>query len=392
MNQSIVRVLSALVIAYSTTSTWAALSEARFIPLGDFPGGEFGSEALDVSADGSIVVGTGISSFPAPGVAGAYGFEAFRWTMTGGMQGLGTELSVRGTLGSAIAGDGSRIVGLIGDAYPARSVFSWSPGESMQRLSGCSCVGLDDAEAVSYDGSVVVGRMALPHSYHAYRWTSAAGAIDLGVLSGGNESAAYAVSRDGSVVVGASATARFSQAFRWTEEQGMVLLGSGSNRGSSSAYAMSSDASVIVGELESQAVRWTIDGNTIQTQILGDLTGGTPHGYARGISADGRVIVGSYSAAGGFEGFLWTQELGMRSLSELLVALGVDLRGYKNLNARNVSADGTMVVGTGTNPAGKREGFVAIIPTNSIPEPSSFILLLFPAALLGGHRIRRHGT
>lgn len=52
------------------------------VGLGDFPGGEFGSQAYGVSADGSVVVGFGAPAAPSF-------FEAFRWTSAGGMVGLG---------------------------------------------------------------------------------------------------------------------------------------------------------------------------------------------------------------------------------------------------------------------------------------------------------------
>ena len=53
---------------------------ASFQGLGDLPGGVFSSSAGGVSADGSVVVGSGTS---------ANGYEAFRWTQATGMVGLG---------------------------------------------------------------------------------------------------------------------------------------------------------------------------------------------------------------------------------------------------------------------------------------------------------------
>jgi probable HAF family extracellular repeat protein len=53
---------------------------ATFQGLGDLAGGSFSSFAIGVSADGSVVVGQGLS---------ASGSEAFRWTSGTGMVGLG---------------------------------------------------------------------------------------------------------------------------------------------------------------------------------------------------------------------------------------------------------------------------------------------------------------
>ena len=53
---------------------------AFFQGLGDLPGGSFSSQASGLSADGSVVVGSGVS---------AKSQEAFRWTQQTGMVGLG---------------------------------------------------------------------------------------------------------------------------------------------------------------------------------------------------------------------------------------------------------------------------------------------------------------
>jgi len=362
---------------------YAASVNAVFMPLGDLPGGGFASEAVAISADGSMVVGTGTNSTPAPSVPGGFEFEAFRWTSAGGMQGLGTSLGVRGTAGAAVSGDGSTIAGFIFDAYPDRSVFTWTPATGMQRLTGCSCVEFDSVEAVNYDGSVIVGRMRFSDGYRAYRWTSGAGAIDLGVLSGGNESFAHDVSNDGSVVVGESQTDYFFRAFRWTAREGMKLLDPPPANGNSSAWATSADGSVIVGERALQAVRWKVDGALVDTLMLGDLAGGQVYSYATDVSADGAVIVGSSSSARGFEGFRWTEASGLQSLQDLLVGLGVDMHGYRIQYARGISADGSVIVGTAINPAGNTEAYLAVVPADYVPEPATGYLLLM--AVSGWH-------
>ena len=69
---------------------WLASSSAGadplFTGLGDLPGGSFFSTAQDVSADGLVVVGFSSSDFSAATAAQA---EAFRWTADEGMVGLG---------------------------------------------------------------------------------------------------------------------------------------------------------------------------------------------------------------------------------------------------------------------------------------------------------------
>jgi uncharacterized membrane protein len=191
-----------------------ALCSARvpgFFPLGDLPGGHFYSEAGDISSDGAIVVG-------ASDIEGNELFtEAYRWSREGGLMGLGTELSVRGTIGYAISGDGKVIAGIIADEFPNSSVFLWTESGGMRRLLGGV---LDSVGGLSSDGHVLVGRMLAPQ-YRAFRWTEETGAIDLGHLRTGANGSSYAtdVSADGSIVVGNSqADAGGFFGFRWTEE------------------------------------------------------------------------------------------------------------------------------------------------------------------------------
>jgi probable HAF family extracellular repeat protein len=71
---------------------------------------------------------------------------------------------------------------------------------------------------------------------------------------------------------------------------------------------------------------------------LGDLAGGAVNSYARDVSADGSVIVGVSSAAR-YEAFRWTSAGGMASLG--------DFPGGSFSQAAGVSADGTVVAGAG---------------------------------------------
>src|SRR5881275_331543 len=63
------------------------------------------------------------------------------------------------------------------------------------------------ANAVSGDGSVVVGTSSSDSGLQTFRWTSGTGMVGLGVLPGGNLSDPRGVSGDGSVVVGYSGDA-----------------------------------------------------------------------------------------------------------------------------------------------------------------------------------------
>ena len=71
-------------LAAALLSALPGYALADFIPLGDLPGGAFGSNALGVSANGATVVGSSSATFQ-PVVD-----EAYRWTEATGMVDLGT--------------------------------------------------------------------------------------------------------------------------------------------------------------------------------------------------------------------------------------------------------------------------------------------------------------
>jgi probable HAF family extracellular repeat protein len=274
---------------------------ATFTPLGDLPGGEFISDALGVSADGSVVVGVSSSK---------NGFEAFRWTAEVGMVGLGD---------------------LPGGAFESGAV------------------------AVSADGSVVVGHGSGLESgvagftYEPFRWTASGGMVGLGKLPDADQHLSFAldISADGSVIVGYdSPNVPEDKAFLWTASGGLVRMPS-----ARIAVGVSADGSVVVGQRDSsnsevgggEAFRWTADGGFTG---LGDLPGGAFLSYASKVSDDGSVVVGfsvissdpNGIEAHGFEAFRWTADGSM-------VGLG-DLPGGRfSSNGWDVSADGSVVVG-----------------------------------------------
>ena len=71
-----------LILICGATALAGPVAEPSFQGLGDLPGGEFQSEAFGVSGDGTIVVGDSIFDEPSRS-------QAFRWTMSGGMEVLG---------------------------------------------------------------------------------------------------------------------------------------------------------------------------------------------------------------------------------------------------------------------------------------------------------------
>ncbi|NRA00706.1 MAG: PEP-CTERM sorting domain-containing protein, partial [Myxococcales bacterium] len=196
--------------------------EGGMVGLGDLPGGYFGSGAYAVSADGSVVVGEGISASSTPG------YEAFQWTQGSGMLGLG-DLPGGGFYSKALAvsASGAVVVGGSHSASGPEAFRRYSVVNLGDGLTYTFTVGLGDlpgwlfsssALGVSADGSVVVGSSASASGWEAFRWTQGGGMVGLGDLPGGTfYSGARAVSADGSVVVGWAVSASGHEAFRWTQ-------------------------------------------------------------------------------------------------------------------------------------------------------------------------------
>jgi uncharacterized membrane protein len=123
-------------------------------------------------------------------------------------------------------------------------------------------------------------------------------AQSLGVLPGMDSSIANAVSGDGTTIVGSSSSFFDEKPFKWTSNVGMVALPLPSGFGR--ALDASGDGSTIVGERSASggahAAAWTTNLGfvNLNTYLVdaGVSLGGDTLATATGVSRDGRVIVG----------------------------------------------------------------------------------------------------
>jgi probable HAF family extracellular repeat protein len=344
-----------------------------FMGLGDLPGSIFQSVAWAVSADGNVVVGDSRSGQSSPASP-----EAFRWE-NGMMVGLG---DLPGALyesrSLAVSADGSVIVGRsdIGNGSTGvyEEAFRWTESDGMVGLGDLpGGLVISAARGVSADGSVIVGDSGIDGGTEAFRWTAATGMEGIGHLYDwgihGNSSQAFAVSADGSVIVGGSTSESSGgshyQAFRWTESEGMLGLGDlPGGIFESIARAVSADGSVIVGQTNAnEAFRWTESGGMVG---LGDLPGFAFYSVANAVSADGSIVVGvSQDDPTRYDtndhAFIWDELNGIRNLKDVLTDKGLDLSEWELMSATGVSADGRTIVGHGVNPAGDYEGWIAYL-------------------------------
>jgi probable HAF family extracellular repeat protein len=322
---------------------------ARLIWLGTLGGVE--SVATGVSADGSVVVGW---------VKYANGKgRAFRWTAKTGMQDLGT-LGGFVSVAFGVSADGSVVVGSAMNSLGQGRAFRWTAAGGMQDLG--TLPKYEDSSVafgVSADGSVVVGHSAVVGGAavdnklqpRACRWTPRTGMQELRALFDVDESVAFSVSADGSVVVGLVkyASGKIS-AFRWTASTGMQDL-SAQPYIASEARGVSADGSVVVGGSSGGAFRWTAKTGM---QLLGTFGGIS---LARDVSANGSVVVGySEDTRGQPRAFRWTAKTGMQDLNRLYASLLRD--GSVLWDAHAVSPNGRYIVGEGYSAKRRREAFL----------------------------------
>jgi probable HAF family extracellular repeat protein len=327
--------------------------------LGTFGG--VSSEALAVSADGRVIVGTALD--------GSYQWNAFRWTATTGMQYLATRSSTnKGWRATGVSADGTVIVGVAPGPRNRATAFRWTERDGMQllgTLGGATSMAL----AVSADGRVVVGQSDVGYlcSPRPFRWTASEGMRDLGQISPGPcvGGTAHAVSADGGVIVGWALDTSVSiggtlRAFRWTAAEGMKSLGTlGGNAETQQvegAWGVSPDGSVVVGcsknELgKNRAFRWTA-GSGMQALDSLNPAGGTFITQANAISADGSVIVGkSFDVA--TLNYLVFSDRPVRWNRAGRVQVLERLPAFEgHWTATAISADGAVIVGTATRADG----------------------------------------
>ncbi|MCK8482687.1 autotransporter domain-containing protein [Aliiroseovarius sp. S2029] len=323
-----------------------------------------GSDAVDISGDGSVVVGyasdsaitprafaysggTLVNLAPAMGdasfargasedgsvITGVYLTAGtptmFYWTQATGAVAIPISAGVLGEA-NGISADGTRIVGTIfdnGAATPAPPgptspapydrAFVWTRAtNTFVTLPSLVANGDTYGADISDNGTIVVGRAETATTTHAFRAVVGGAITDLGTIGGAaGQSRANGVSGDGQVVVGQSVAPSVTgqRAFRWSAGTGMVQLASTdeANVFFSLANAANQDGSYVAGAVSYttapgsyRALRWDADGVALD---LGDLTSdNSGTSSANGISADGSVVVGvATNDAGDSRGFIW---------------------------------------------------------------------------------------
>lgn len=276
---------------------WTAAGGVQ--PVGDRPASSPLIQAesytsSDISADGSVIVGKAAGAIF--GQAGAY-----RWTEAGGFQSLGTLPDGISSNATAVSGDGNVVVGF--DGFFSGESFRWTEAGGMQSLGflpGGETIKTDQPTATNYDGSVVVGiAMTGDYKRNAFRWTEQSGMQALPTLDD-KLTEANDISWDGSIIVGKSRKGYYDQAVRWVDGEIQSLGGlNGEEVSLSSALGVSGNGAVAVGTLysPSNGFRWTEDGGMLTvedwlTASGADMPESAITETADATNEDGSVVVG----------------------------------------------------------------------------------------------------
>jgi len=173
-----------------------------------------------LSADAQFVVG---------GRTGGNGrVEAYRWTEAGGYRMLGflTPGPTMESWGAAVSADGSVVAGTSGDTLNTalHAGFVWTEAGGMRPLGTINGAppGRVYPRAVSANGRYIVGQaLGATGLAQAFVWWEPGGMRPLPLLPGYTTSVANAVSADGSVIVGDMTGPGVSMAFIWDRAKGM---------------------------------------------------------------------------------------------------------------------------------------------------------------------------
>ncbi|UCC30777.1 MAG: hypothetical protein JSU86_00585 [Phycisphaerales bacterium] len=351
-----------------------------FEGLGDLPGGFCESEAWGISEDGITVAGWSWSGDPDLG-DGPLGFEAMRWDRDTGIQGLGGLPGRPDSRALDVAASGTVVVGWARWANNTSEsrAFRWTDVEGMTDLGVFSSdVGFSIAAAVSSDGNTVVGwaREGTSGVWQAFRWRHSTGMQHLTGMPSSPASVASDISADSNVIVGRVG----NEPYRWTEDLGPEFLGVIDDvfAETREGVFVSGDGSTIVGSaVEAGTIeprigfRWTRAEGFVLLPLPSFARGVHP----QAVSYDGSVVVGYTVDDNEYywvRPFIWDNATGIRNLKDVLIQeYGLcEVAAWSLGYGRGVSADGRSIVGAGVNPDGNGEAWLA-----RLPEPGAAILL-----------------
>ena len=368
--------------------------QRSFIGVGDLPGGEFSSGAGSVSRDGKRVVGKGISDTPAgegftwtrPGSALLFwptssgdgilplGF----YVPPGGQPGLESEAT-------QVSADGTVVVGASKTADTIWRAVKWTHG-GIELIPEPSApwAGRSEAFGVSGNGVVIAGMGTTTSGERGFRWTAARGTELLTQAPAGStldSSWANGVSDDGTTIagrVGLDGDPLYRACVWRSSTPGGDLTQWVLSDLYSEAISVSADGSVAVGYIYSEAALWRWNGAGWDPPRFLSTLPGTVGSMAFDVDAEAKVVVGYCYNYGDYDdpaddverGTVWFLTMcprGPHDASTLLSSVGITAHaGWSLSSVGGVTIDPItrllVLVGGGVNPDGHPEGWVAHVP------------------------------
>lgn len=362
-----------------------------FQGLGAIPGVVAHSRATGLSSDGTTVVGACS--------AGAASCQAWRWTQLEGLQALGVLPGSASSAALDVSPDGSWIVG-----ESDGEAFRWSAGTGLEALLPTLAGELLEL-SVDADGDTLVGTRFDYGSFTGsiFRWTPVTGAVVVRPTTATDVASFSDLSDDGVTATGYSGVPDDTDGFTWTESGGFAAipaLGEVYCQCGTAPQALSPDATVLVGDSGGQAFRFTPSAGSEGLGFLAEPVFAGSSSRALAVSADGSVVVGRDDSSGHpATAFVWTPTTGMIPLRDALESLGLGaaLAGWQLTSAVGVSADGRTVAGNGIDPDGFEQAWIAFAPAwpGSAPLPvptlsrAASVLLVFFLAVLAAALVHR---
>lgn len=324
------------------------------------------SSPSDITPDGWVVVGA----------LGDNGGPVFRWDLN-----ADTFENIGGNrVGSpAISDDGTKIVSSVLENGTSRAAIYengvWTTIPPVPGSTPCFSDGVVSANSgwdISGDGSTVVGMnygdSCFRGGIRAFKWTAATGSVALPKVSSFNMmSRANAVSYDGSVIVGFDETT--TGQWRGTVwKNGVAKLMTRLGQSVDPAVDVSRDGQYVVGDSalasSNNAWRYSVASSTVE--LLGSFPS-YDNAVTIAISDDHNVIggVSTSQSTGGTKPAIWTPGLHWTDFNTFLLAQGINIADVYPYVLTAMSGDGRVLAGTLSSMFGG-VGFVLKTPTSIV--------------------------
>lgn len=279
----------------------------------------------------------------ATAVCGADSQGAWLWTQAGGYVPLGEQSA------EAVSEDGTVVLGQIKDGSGSNVAGLWTQATGWQSLGGLSSgCGSDVSNPydLSGDGLTAVGLGWQNCTGVPFRWTSTGGMDEI-AYSGLGSGRASAVSDDGLWVGGWDEASNGSRrACIWdTNDSQTFLLVSGANPdGAGEVIGLSDDGTWAVGTEFKDAYIWSA---ATGVNNIGDPGGGgiLDVSLLMDITNDGQIAVGGFGGGPFIDATIWTPATGLIFLRDFLIARGIDMSAWEPALATSISPDGSRIVG-----------------------------------------------